>query len=101
MDRALISHDFLEHFESFTVHHTARLSADHSPLYLSFQGTQKKYKSRFIFQRMWVDHPNLKTVVEQAWNMQVIGSPGYTFARKIAHLSSILKSWNWNVFGNT
>lgn len=49
LDRALISHDFLEHFESFTVHHLARLSSDHSPLCLSFQGTQKKIQKSIYF----------------------------------------------------
>lgn len=57
-------------------------------------------KSRFIFQRMWLEHPTFMSVVAKAWDTHVEGHPGYVFARKVSHVSITLKDWNWNTFGN-
>ncbi|KAL3637594.1 hypothetical protein CASFOL_018762 [Castilleja foliolosa] len=73
--------------------------SDHSPLLIEFQPSVQ-YKSRFIFQRMWLDHPQFHSLVEKVWNCSVTGSPGYVMTEKLRRLRKGLKQWNWDVFGN-
>lgn len=79
--------------------HLTRAYSDHSPLLLSVM-PQTKSKSRFIFQRMWLEHPNFKTVVSNVWQAKITGTPSYIVAEKLRRLQRQLKTWNWEIFGD-
>lgn len=81
------------------VTHLTRIGSDHAPLLLRLDETPP-YKSRFIFQRMWSEHPDFLRVVKEAWVMQVAGSPSQRLPSKLKILKFKLKNWNWEVFGD-
>lgn len=49
---------------------------------------------------MWTDHPQFMEVVSKAWGCHFQGSPGLRLGKKLNHLKQILKTWNWNSFGD-
>nr|ABD28670.2 RNA-directed DNA polymerase (Reverse transcriptase) [Medicago truncatula] len=49
--------------------------------------------SSFKFLKMWTLHDSCQKLIEDCWNVRVLGSPLYV-------LSSKLKVWNKDVFGN-
>lgn len=58
-----------------------RFGFDHTPFCLTFQDSQPRKKNRFIFPRMWADHPQFIEIVAKAWDVRVEGlraifSPG-------------------------
>lgn len=57
IDRALFHLDFQGLFPSTSVQHLTRVTSDHSPLIIRLEGDTPKIAAGFIFQRMWVDHP--------------------------------------------
>lgn len=79
--------------------HLNRISSDHSPLLLTV-AKQHKHKSRFIFQKMWLENPEFHLVVQQVWQARVVGTPSFRIAEKLRWLQRKLKSWNWEVFGD-
>lgn len=79
--------------------HLARIESDHSPLLVEFS-TTVKHKSRFLFQRIWADHQELKSIIENTWQSISYGSPGYVFSSKLGAVRKVLTQWNWQNFGN-
>ncbi|MCH90684.1 RNA-directed DNA polymerase (Reverse transcriptase) [Trifolium medium] len=49
---------------------------------------------------MWISHPDCVNVVQQSWNVKVVGCPMYVISEKLKILKNNLKIWNKNVFGN-
>lgn len=82
-----------------TVQHLTRYISDHSPLLLTV-ASPIPYRSRFTFQRMWLDHPEFHKLVEDIWNGSVVGTPSLRVAEKLKRLKLKLKSWNWETFGD-
>ena len=50
--------------------------------------------------RIWTLHPDCKTLVQDKWNMNVIGCPMFILSTKIKTLKEKFKTWNKEVFGN-
>lgn len=100
LDRVLFNVDFQTDFSATSVHHLTRIYSDHSPLLVQLEGEVPRISSRFIFQRMWVDHPDFLHIVAADWAKPMMGSPGLIFWRKLMRLKHTLKSWNWSIFGN-
>lgn len=83
-----------------TVHHLPRNISDNSPLLLKFHASPPSRSAGFIFQSMWVDHPDFLLVVKHSWDRLVHGTPGLVFHLKLLLLKHTLKQWNWEVFGH-
>jgi hypothetical protein len=49
---------------------------------------------------MWIAHQDCVNVVQQSWNVNVVGCPMYVLSEKLKILKKNLKTWNKNVFGN-
>lgn len=90
---------WLAQFPELVVNHLPRIISDHAPILVSL-ARPVKYRPRFIFQRMWLDHPNFLSVVAQVWGEKVQGSPSFRVEEKPRRLKSKLKCWNWQVFGH-
>ncbi|XP_019433301.1 PREDICTED: uncharacterized protein LOC109340168 [Lupinus angustifolius] len=54
----------------------------------------------FRFDKMWLQHPSLRKVVEDHSNIRVVGCHMYILANKLKTLKTVLKVWNREVFGN-
>lgn len=91
--RVLCSAATLTHLPELKVMHLQRLVSDHSPL-LILLTVQTSYRPRFIFQKMWLDHPDFQSLVQQIWGQSVTGSPSLRIAEKLRHLKNTIKRWN-------
>lgn len=99
-DRALISINFQDNFPYLKIIHLTRVGSDHTPLCFQFQNIGTPRRSRFVFQRIWADHPGFLDIVSHAWSRPCTGGPGIRFAKKLKRLKYTLKTWNWSCFGN-
>ncbi|XP_012832647.1 PREDICTED: uncharacterized protein LOC105953522 [Erythranthe guttata] len=82
---------------SIMVTHLPRIVSDHSPLITKF-GKMQPRKSRFYFQKVWLEHQEFDTFVSSTWQQaSVVGK--HTFEGKLGYLRSALKEWNWGTFG--
>lgn len=54
----------------------------------------------FIFERMCLDHPNLKKVIEKWWSIYLKGTVMYRMAKKLRHVKDNIKKWNKEVLGD-
>lgn len=79
--------------------HLTRTASDHSPLLLTLS-EPVTHKSRFIFQKMWLEHSDFQTLVRTVWQEPAAGSPSAIVATKLRKLQWKLKAWNWAVFGD-
>lgn len=100
LDRALISIAFQNSFPALKIYHLSRVGSDHTPLCFCFLDIGAAPKSRFVFQRIWVDHSDFQQMVAHTWSKTYSGYPGTRFTKKMSHLRRILKNWNWTGFGN-
>ncbi|XP_070057363.1 uncharacterized protein [Nicotiana tomentosiformis] len=79
LDRVLINHDWLNLFDSTQVSHLIRTGADHSPLLITMKSKMRDPKKYFRFLDFWIEEIDFISVVEQAWNVDVQGSPLWKF----------------------
>ncbi|KAK4385660.1 hypothetical protein Sango_2690000 [Sesamum angolense] len=66
LDRVLYSQEWAELFNSTRVSHLPRRLSDHHPLLISATRTEDKVPSSFIFQHMWIMHPNFQEMIKQS-----------------------------------
>ncbi|XP_012854391.1 PREDICTED: uncharacterized protein LOC105973895 [Erythranthe guttata] len=100
LDRILVNTTFHNIFPALKVHHLARDASDHAPLSVTFEQDQQQARGRFIFQRMWADHPSFLEVVRKAWDTPTSGSASNAFHTKLMNVRKTLKNWNWDTFGD-
>lgn len=86
LDQVLCNGNAFMELPSLKVKHLQRMIFDHAPLLISVS-QHIPYTSRFIFQRMWMDHPNFQNIVEE-------------IRREDHGLKDKLKSLNWSIFGD-
>lgn len=99
LDRVLCNGPAAVELPELKVKHLHRMTSDHAPLLISM-AHPVPYCSQFIFQRMWMDHPDFQNLVEESCKQEVRGSPSFRVAAKLRQLQFRLKSWNWNIFGD-
>lgn len=99
LDRCFANGEAIAQLPTLKCRHLTRNTSDHSPLLLSIQ-TPTKHKARFIFQKMWMEHPEFLPLVSRVWNSNIHGSPSFIVAEKLRRLQRHLKGWNWEVFGD-
>lgn len=99
LDRVFCNGAAVVDLPELKVKHLHRMTSDHTPLLISMS-PQVPFLSRFIFQRMWMDHPDFKDMVTQIWAEEVRGSPSFKVAEKLRRLKLKLKRWNWDTFGD-
>lgn len=100
LDRALIYISFQNCFPKVKITHFSWVGSDHTPIFFHYQDIGAPRKSRFVFQRIRMDHPEFMQVMSQAWSKSFSGNPGTRFTKKLNHLRKVLKNWNWTGFGN-
>lgn len=86
LDQALYNLEFQEQYPSTMAIHLVRTTSDHSPLLIKFEKAAPKASAGFIFQRMWVDHPDFLQLVSTNLARLAYGSLGKIFYRKLRRL---------------
>ncbi|KAH0672477.1 hypothetical protein KY290_024710 [Solanum tuberosum] len=54
----------------------------------------------FRFLNVWIEHPNFKHVVQDAWNVDIQGNSMWKLHQKLKPLSRTLSQWSKTTIGN-
>ncbi|KAL6175680.1 hypothetical protein ACLB2K_052319 [Fragaria x ananassa] len=101
LDRCLVNLHWLDSWDSFTCSTLPRLCSDHNPLLITFSKSAGVRRSRFRFQKMWLEHKDFHAFVKLCWGSSATyGCPLTTLQHKLRVLRKALRSWNWEVFGD-
>lgn len=71
LDHVLYNGSTFVHLPELQVPHLQQRISDHSPLLTS--APQIPYKPKFTFQRIWMDHTEFQSMVEQIWITILVG----------------------------
>lgn len=100
LDRVLVNQDWLNLFETTSINHLIRTGSDHSPLFITAVNNPKTYPKYFRFLDLWTEEEEFQAVVQQAWNIEVQGSPMWRFHLKLKNTCKCLSHWSKNTIGN-
>lgn len=99
LDRVVGNGEVFIHLPELKIRHLQRLISDHAPLLVCL-AQPAPYRSKFVFQKMWMEHNDFRGVVEQIWSQPVSGAPSLVVDEKLRRLKAKLKVWNWEEFGD-
>lgn len=94
LDRVMCNDHWLSLFLSNTVTHLAFSSSDHCGVWLRLDPINDTRQGSFKFWGSWVDHPDLVNQIKNSW------VHSFTWNQNIDRVSSNLKVWNRETFGN-
>jgi len=100
LDRAICNQHLLDVCSTLNVSTLTKHKSDHFPLLLEFETSQHSFLSQFKFMQMWIYHEDCKRVIQEAWNINIVGCPMFVLNQKLKILKQKLKIWNKIVFGN-
>jgi hypothetical protein len=100
LDRVICNYDWFDCCNSANVSTLTKNISDHFPILFEFKNLHSQIPSSFKFLKMWIAHQDCVNVVQQSWNVNVVGCPMYVLSEKLKILKKNLKTWNKNVFGN-
>ncbi|KAK2389841.1 hypothetical protein QL285_063403 [Trifolium repens] len=100
LDRVICNQEWFDCFNYVNVSTLTENNSDHFPILFYFKILDCHQPSTFKFLKMWTSHPDCVNVVQQSWNVNVVGCPMFVLSEKLKILKVKLKSWNKVVFGN-
>ncbi|XP_060211761.1 uncharacterized protein LOC132639325 [Lycium barbarum] len=100
LDRALTNYLWVNTFDTTNVYHLIKTGYDHSPLLIIANSSHRNPIKCFKFLDFWIEEPNFLNIVEQAWSIDVDGSPLWKFHLKLKNTSKMLSAWSRNTIGN-
>ncbi|KAL9681645.1 hypothetical protein QQ045_013431 [Rhodiola kirilowii] len=100
LDRALLNGRAMAAFQQLQVTHLPRVSSDHCPLLVAFNGAKNNVGRSFKFMGVWTEHKDFFDVVKKDWQRNDHPNPLINIAIKLKQTRSDLKNWNWECFGN-
>lgn len=74
--------------------------SDHSPIVVHIGASSRTHKSNFKFLNHWSDHDSFLKIVQDSWDIPIMGSPMYILTQKLNRLKSSLKQFNATFFSN-
>ena len=100
IDRALVSHDWKQHFPNVFQRILPRPISEHFPILLEARGMARG-KSPCWFENMWLKTDGVVDRVDSWWNCHSFsGTPNYVFAKVLKALKEYIIQWNCQEFGN-
>lgn len=70
-------------FPNTFIRHLPRFGSDHSPILINMFPQQIKRKFYFMFENMWIDHPEFKSVVKKSWHQSSNAAGNVDFLPKL------------------
>ncbi|XP_042944963.1 uncharacterized protein LOC122278791 [Carya illinoinensis] len=102
LDRVLSNHRWGLYYPMARVQHGVATYSDHLPIILRANEVhvQGRSKRPYRFEAMWVDSPDCKTIIENAWYEEQVADGCSAVMRKIKGCGEKLTSWNKSKFGH-
>ena len=102
LDRFLISDNVVHLGGEFTTSILPFSGSDHWPIALHWSRPGSHIRRPFRFEAFWLNHPNFSEFVRTSWIKfnPTDGTKMSIFQRKLKHLKSEIKQWNYSTFGN-
>ena len=100
LDRVICNNAWLDLCSSLNVSTLVNHKSDHFPILLDFETSTHSFASQFKFMHMWSQHEDCKRVIQETWNINIVGCPMYILNQKLKILKQKLKIWNKTIFGN-
>lgn len=94
LDRGFSNDEWQILFPEATITHLPAFQSDHKTLQLQLHPTTNHLPKPFRFESMWISHPDMGYIIEEAWNREK------HFGAILKHTKTALKEWNKLVFGN-
>lgn len=98
LDRVICNNSWLDLCSSLNVSTLINHKSDHFPLLLDFETSPHKFSCQFKFMHMWSQHDDCKRVIQETWNINIVGCPMYILNQKLKILKHKLKIWNKTIF---
>ncbi|XP_074288935.1 uncharacterized protein LOC141614080 [Silene latifolia] len=99
LERVLINADWLLSFTQTTAQFLPPGIVDHCPVILSFCDDSLP-KKQFKFLNCWIDHPDFKAKVTEAWQSFPVGNSMHRFMAKLKNTRKYLKNLHLAHFSN-
>lgn len=99
LDRILVNNAWRMQFE-LKISYELMFSSDHKPMIVDKLVNVKTKPSRFVFQKMWLSHPNFLDFLNNFWKRSFSSCHLFNLAFKLKRLKEELKRWNVEVFGD-
>ncbi|OMO80722.1 reverse transcriptase [Corchorus capsularis] len=99
LDKCFVMEEWLNLFQFSFVHVLMSSEFDHLPLHIEVLDKPWvgiHYNHRFRFERMWLTHDGVQTVINDSWNVR----QEMSIQQGIASCAQSLQHWDKTVFGN-
>ncbi|KAG5604515.1 hypothetical protein H5410_026007 [Solanum commersonii] len=101
LDRVFVNDLWAENYQTNTIKHLSRVGSDHRPLLMKNHSDQNDFIRYFRFLNLWTQHhQDFLQVVQDSWNMNVIGNAMWRLQRELKALSKRFSQWSRNTIGN-
>lgn len=77
-----------------------RCKSDHGAIIVRLTPDHTSGPKPFHFQSMWVERPDCRPIIKNAWNPRPVGSPSYVLSKKLKRVKEKLRIWNKDTIGN-
>ncbi|KAF9603807.1 hypothetical protein IFM89_037941 [Coptis chinensis] len=101
IDRMLVNQRWMDVSAGWRSRILKRRHSDHCPIVGWNTKIPKPSNIPFRFKQAWVQHENLREVVERSWKEPLHDAPIRKVVKKLKRLKIVLKEWSWRVYGNT
>ncbi|XP_026410361.1 uncharacterized protein LOC113305555 [Papaver somniferum] len=100
LDRAFCNDEWIAFFPQSNLYQLVARGSDHNPIILKTSPNWKDGAYPFKYFGGWMEHPDCKRIIMEAWNSNQFGSASYSLAKNMSTVKNVLKRWNKTVFGN-
>ena len=99
LDRDFASIEWINMYPSYSFRNLPIIRSNHGPIILDFEFLTPFRHKPFRFELMWTTHPSCKSMIQQAWESNSVGSRAAQLWEKFLNVKKYARNWNKSVFG--